>query len=127
MNLNRKQIEMIVLSVGIAIILIALFMMFFNSSPESIFWTNLIFAIGFLVYILYSMMTTNSLNREIGGLNSHIKSLKEDVRKKEQTISEKTSQIDRLKKESNSTKEELQTAQSEVERLKKEIDSLKAS
>ncbi len=128
MKLNRKQLETIVLSMGIIIILVAVFMMFFNkSSPKSIFWTNLIFAVGFLIYILYSMMTTNSLNREITGLNNHIKSLKDDIQKKDNTIQQKNTEIDRLQEDNDKAQKNLETAQNEIGQLKKEVESLKST
>ena len=89
--MKRSSLETIVLVLGIVIIGIALFMMFMrNTTPQSIFITNLIFSVGFLIYILYSMMTTNSLNREIRKLNNHITSLKDEIAKREMRSMKKT-------------------------------------
>lgn len=125
--MKRKNIETIVLIVGVAIISIALFFMFARATtPQTIFLTNLVFSFGFLVYIIYSMMATNSLNKEIRGLNKHIQALKQDIVKKNQQIQERDSRIELLEKDL-ADKEETLTSQAEkVKLLEQELSDLRS-
>ncbi|MGB0176756.1 MAG: DUF948 domain-containing protein [Owenweeksia sp.] len=126
--MKRRNLETIVLFLGIVIIGVALFMMFIqNTTPQSIFITNLIFSVGFLIYILYSMMTTNSLNREIRKLNSHIQSLKEEIGKKEATIREKDARISNLQNEMSQLQQQLSDAQQQVTDLQTQIRELQSA
>ncbi|MEQ9261948.1 MAG: hypothetical protein RLP14_02185 [Owenweeksia sp.] len=126
--MKRSNLETIVLFLGIVIIGIALFMMFIqNTTPQSIFITNLIFSVGFLIYILYSMMTTNSLNREIRKLNVHIKSLKEELSKKEALILEKDGRINSLQNNLAQLQQELSKSQGQITNLQNKIQELQSA
>ncbi|HAD98610.1 MAG TPA: hypothetical protein DCG19_14460 [Cryomorphaceae bacterium] len=126
--MKRSSLETIVLVLGIVIIGIALFMMFMrNTTPQSIFITNLIFSVGFLIYILYSMMTTNSLNREIRKLNNHITSLKDEIAKKEMMINEKDSRIHSLQNDLSQLQGELDGARKQVADLQNQVREIQSA
>lgn len=123
--MKRNRLETITLFLGIIIIGAALFMMFIrNTTPQSIFITNLVFSVGFLIYILYSMMTTNSLNREIRTLNGQVKFLKEELAKKELIIKEKEARIKVLDGDKQSLQEQLAEARQQIADLEAKIQEL---
>jgi peptidoglycan hydrolase CwlO-like protein len=126
--MKRSSLETIVLVLGISIIGIALFMMYaMSSTPNSIFITNLVFSLGFLIYITYSMMSTNSLNKEIRGLNNHVKSLKDSILQKDQTIKDQKGEISNLNGEITQQKDQLSHAESTIQDLKNKITELESS
>jgi len=95
--MKRNTIETIVLIVGVVVIAIALFFMFGRGDSadpsRSLFITNLVFSFGFLIYIIYSIMATNSMNREIRALNKHIAGLKHEIEKYKKQLSVKDATI----------------------------------
>ncbi len=124
--MKRSNLETIVLVLGIIIIGVALFMMFIrNTTPQSIFITNLIFSVGFLIYILYSMMTTNSLNREIRKRENHIKSLKEEISSKNAQIREKDERISSLQNDVSELQKQLGDAQQQITELQNTVEALR--
>lgn len=133
--MKRKTLETTVLVMGLLIIGIALFLMFFvERSSRNLFLSNITFALGFLIYIIYTMMSTNSLNHEIKGLNNHIASLKDSIKKKDQQLEERSRQIRELKEENenllnhqNKLQEELAEEQSKSEQLNLELTKIRSS
>lgn len=128
--MKKSSLETIVLILGIGIIGFALFMYLVDNNPETAFYTNMVFAFGFLIYIVYSMMVTKNLNNEIRGLNKHVKSLKETVQEKnkaieglEAKVSELSQQNSNLNKSLNESQETISTLQSKI----KDFEDLQAS
>ena len=125
--MKRSTIETIVLVVGVAVIGVALFFMFGRDETDpsrSLFITNLTFSFGFLIYIVYSIMASNSLNREIRGLNKHIEGLKTEIAKCKKQISEKNAEIKQQQNEL-SEKQDVITSQTEkIETLEKKVSEL---
>ena len=123
--MKRSTIETLVLIIGVAIIGIALFFMFATAkTPSSIFVTNLVFSFGFLVYIIYTIMASNSLNREIRGLNKHIEGLKTEISKYKKQLSQKEDEIKGLQNEL-SEKQDVITSQTEkIDNLEKKVSEL---
>ena len=126
--MKRSNLETIVLVLGITIIVAALFLMFVqNSTPQSIFITNIIFSVGFLIYILYSMMTTNTFNREIRGLNNQVSSLKVELEKRRKIISEKESRIQALENDNDRLQSQIKEYDKNIESLRSEINKLQSA
>lgn len=127
--MKRSSIETIVLVVGVAIIGIALFFMFGdNEDPSrSIFITNLIFSFGFLIYIVYSIMSTNSLNKEIRGLNKHIDGLKHEIAKYKKQVAEKDGEIQNLRQSLTEKDEALNLQVEKVKTLEKKLSNIESS
>ncbi len=127
--MKRKNLEIIVLSVGVIIIAAALYLIFIggDNSANSEFLVNLVFATGFLTYIIYSWLSSNNSNKDIRGLNAHVKNLKEQIAelniakaKKEKELNLKIEELNLSENERASLKEALNQAKSEIEELKKD-------
>lgn len=126
--MKRNTLETIVLVLGICIIGVALAMMFiFEPSEELAPFTNVIFSVGFLIYIIYSMMATNSQNKEIRGLNNHIKSLKETITEKDTNIAQLESNLSTVKSENQELKANLETSNSTITSLQDKIKELEST
>lgn len=126
--MKRSSLETVVLILGIGIIGFALFMLLIaEPTGDSAFYTNIVFSFGFLIYIVYSMMATNSLNKEIRGLNNHVKSLKETIIQKDKSISELEAKNNSLNKDKEKLSKDLQQAQSQISSLEAKIKELESS
>lgn len=124
--MKRSNLETIVLLVGLAIIGAALFFMFMmGDKPDSIFYANITFSIGFLVYITYAWMSSNSLNKEIRNLNNIVQNLKQEVQSKDAEIAEKGGQINRLNTDLASLKQKLKDTEETNKALEAEVARLK--
>lgn len=128
--MKKSSIETIVLILGIGIIGFALFMYLVDNNPETAFYTNMVFAFGFLIYIVYSMMVTKNLNNEIRGLNNHVNSLKETVLEKNKAIEDLEGKVRELNQQNSSLNKSLSESQETIGSLKskiKELEDLQAS
>lgn len=127
--MKRSSIETIVLVVGVIIIGIALFFMFGDSSDpsKSIFITNLIFSFGFLVYIVYSIMSANSLNKEIRALNKHVEGLKHEIAKYKKQVADKDAEIQDLNQSLTEKEEALNLQIEKVNTLEKQLADVNSS
>lgn len=80
--MNRSKLETLVLVAGVLVIGGALALMLSDSqNPKLGYYTNIVFAIGFLIYIVYNIMSTNSLQKEIRAYVSQVDALKQDLQK----------------------------------------------
>lgn len=125
--MKRSSLETIVLIVGVIVIAIALFFMFGRSDEnptQSLFITNLVFSFGFLIYIIYSIMATNSLNREIRGLNKHIEGLKHEISKYKKQLAEKDAEIAEQQKDLLDKEEVITSQNQRIETLEKKVSEL---
>jgi len=105
--MNKKKLETLILVVGIIVVGVALALILLGGKdPNSSLYTNITFAIGFLFYIIYNMMSTAGLQKEIKELQNHVNALKEESERQTKEIATKSS--------------ELKTAQGEIQRLKQE-------
>lgn len=127
--MKRSKLEILVLVLGALVILGSLFLKFVaDMSPEKeLIVTNIVFSVGFLIYIVYSMMSTNSLNREIRRLNSHIDSLKTEIAKKDKTLAERQQRIELLEKEKQQAEEQLADTRKQIAELEGEVKKLRSS
>lgn len=129
--MKKSSLETIVLILGIGIIGFALFMyMIAKPSGESAFYTNIVFAFGFLIYIVYSMMATKNLNSEIRNLGNHVKSLKDTVKDKsteieslESTKTELTHEVGSLNKSLSESQEIISGLNGKIKDLEEERSS----
>lgn len=117
--MKKNQIETIVLIVGIIAIGLGAFLLFTRSeNPQNVFAANITFAVGFLFYIVYSTMTTASLQKDIRTLNAHVEGLKQEIERKARAIQEVESRL-------SEKKQELESAQAAQAELNKTCDELK--
>mgnify|MGYP003624961868 CR=1 FL=1 len=123
--MKKSSLETIVLILGIGIIGFALFMyLVAEPTGESAFYTNMVFALGFLIYILYSMMSTKKLNAEIRGLNNHVKSLKDTIQEKDQFINKLEKRQSELIEENQALNKSLSESQATISTLNLKIKEL---
>ncbi len=105
--MNKKKLETLILIVGILVVGGALALILLGGEdPNTSLYTNITFAVGFLFYIIYNMMSTAGLQKEIKELQNHVNALKEESARQKKEIETKTT--------------ELKTAQGEIQRLKQE-------
>lgn len=129
--MKKSSLETIVLILGIGIIGFALFMyLIADPSKDSGFYTNIVFAFGFLIYIVYSMMVTKNQNNEIRGLNKHVKALKETILEKNKAIEGLETKITELSQQNTNLNKSLSDSQQTISSLQgkiKELEDLQAS
>ena len=123
--MSRKNLETIVLILGLIVLGAAVFFIFIRQQTMgSIFVTNLIISLGFLIYVVYSIMATNSLNREIRQRDNHIASLKEEIAKKGKLLDERQARITALEKDVAERDEALESSRAAVVDLEQQIKDL---
>lgn len=127
--MKKGGLEIAVLLVGALVIIGSLLVKFIFDLPatQTLIISNIIFSVGFLIYILYSIMNTNNLNKEIRGLNAHIAGLKKEITKKDKEIAEQKQTIASQEKENNLLKEETHELQEQIKGLKKELEDIRSS
>lgn len=127
--MKKGGLEIGVLLIGALIIVTSLLVKFIFNLPatQTLVISNIIFSIGFLIYILYSIMTTNNLNKEIRGLNAHILGLKKEIAAKNAEITKHQATIKGLQSENSNHLQNLKQQASEIKELNKQLEDLKAS
>ena len=123
--MNRKNLETLVLVLGLLVIGAAVFFIFIRQqTPSSIFVTNLIISLGFLIYVIYSIMATNNLNREIRGLSKQVAALKDDIAKKNAELEERATRISTLESVVAERDTTIESANSQIAELQKSVAAL---
>lgn len=123
--MNRKNLETLVLVLGLLVIGAAVFFIFIRQqTPSSIFVTNLIISLGFLIYVIYSILATNNLNREIRGLTKQVAALKEDIAKKNKLLEERAARISALEQDVAEKDATIETANTKVAELQENVAAL---
>lgn len=134
--MKGKQLEILVLVVAFGILATAMFFMFVGGTEndiKAISLVNRLFSVGFLVYIAYSYLLSNNLNKEILGLEKNVNNLKEEVARKrkkidglESTVKEKDSEITGLNGEKATLKKDVDSLKKQLTKAKTEIETLTA-
>lgn len=127
MNIERKKLEIAVLVLGVLTIGAAALFTFVNTNPGSFFWTNIIFSFGFLIYIVYSIINTASLNKLNSSLREQLDEKTTTLEKKEKDLKQRDTQITTLKKENTTLKKENESLKTDLEHKEQEITELKGS
>jgi len=110
---------MIVLTIGVLVIAGGVYLLFISSDNASPFMANIVFSIGFLFYVIYTAMTTSSLQNTIREQEVVIGNLKEEVKRK-------TTENNGLSADIAKLKNDLQSAISKLEATEKEHAESKA-
>lgn len=133
--MDRKKWETLVLIVGVLVVAAALALIFLaKDNPKSPLYTNITFAVGFLFYIIYNMISTGGLQKELKDYQSQVTALKEEVAKqrkqiedlqsevqqKNQAISAKDQEITSLEQAKIALSQQVKDLQTEVSRLSEE-------
>jgi len=125
--MNKKKLETLILIVGIIVVGAALALILLGGEdPNSSLYTNITFAIGFLFYIIYNMMSTAGLQKEIKELQNHVTALKEESARQIKEIEAKTSELKTAQGEIQRLKQEKQRVSSENKELSQELAKLKS-
>lgn len=127
--MKKSGLEIGVLLVGALVIVGSLLVKFIFNLPanQTLIISNIIFSVGFLIYILYSIMTTNNLNKEIRGLNAHIKGLKKEIADKASEISSLKTSITSLKQEKAELEKQSEEKSAQLSELQKQLDEIRDS
>ncbi|MDZ7845561.1 MAG: hypothetical protein U5L96_01585 [Owenweeksia sp.] len=125
--MKRKKLEIAVLIIGALVIVASLLVKFiFDLEPDqTLMVSNIIFSLGFLIYILYSIMTTNNLNRTINRLEANIEGLKDEISKKNKQLEEKDKTIGSMEEQNKELEQSLSQAQAENKELDKKLKELR--
>lgn len=127
--MKKSGLEIGVLLVGALVIVGSLLVKFFFNLPanQTLIVSNIIFSVGFLIYILYSIMTTNNLNTEIRGLNAHIKGLKKEIADKNSEISSLNNSIKGLKAEKSELEKQSEEKSAQIKDLQNQLEEIRSS
>ena len=129
--MKGKLLENIVLTVGLLVVGAAVFLMFFAQTPELAKSVNMIFATGFIIYIIYNHIMARNLNGEIYELQKHVDNLKDEVGRLQETIKNRDATIADQKRTIASVEQSLEderkklaAAEKNLKKAKDEIKSL---
>jgi peptidoglycan hydrolase CwlO-like protein len=133
--MDKKKLETLILVIGIVVVGAALALILLGGEdPNSPLYTNITFAVGFLFYIIYNMMATSGLQKEIKDLQNHVVALKEESARQNKEIVAKTaelssaqSEISRLKKDGEKMKSENKSLNQELQNLKESLNENEGS
>ena len=127
--MKKSGLEIGVLLVGALVIVGSLLVKFIFKLPanQTLIISNIIFSVGFLIYILYSIMTTNNLNKEIRGLYAHIKGLKKEIADKISEISSLNNTVKSLKQEKADLEKKSEEQNAQISDLQKQIEEIRSS
>ncbi len=124
--MSRKNLETLVLVLGLIVIGAAVFFIFIRQqTPDSIYVTNLIISLGFLIYVIYSIMATNNLNKEIRQLNKQVAALKADIAKKNTALNERATRIKVLEEDVAEKDATIESSNTKVKELQQQVEGLK--
>ncbi len=126
--MKKKGLETLVLVIGLMVIGSAVFFIFITDdrTGSTIYITNLIISVGFLIYVIYSILSGNNLNREIRLLNKHVESLKEEIGKQKKQIAERDATISQRNTELSEKSAELEDASTKIHSLETTVKELQA-
>ena len=112
--MKGKTLENIVLALGLLVIASAVFLMYIDTDGVVAESVNLIFSIGFIIYIAYSYILSNNLNSEIRGLEINVQNLKEEVGRQKSTIATRDKTIAKQKHELHDLTEKVTATEAEL-------------
>lgn len=127
--MKGKKLEILVLVVAFAILATAMFFMFVGGTEndiKAISMVNRLFSVGFLVYIAYSYLLSNNLNKEIADLEKNVDNLKNEVARKRKKIEDLTKTVSEKDSEISALTNDKSTLEKDVESLKKQLAKAKS-
>lgn len=127
MTINRKKLEIGVLILGVLTIAAAALLTFVSNNPGRFFLTNITFSFGFLIYIVYSIINTSTLNKLNTNLRADLDEKTTTLEKREKELNQKQQQITSLSEENATLKKANQDLKTDLEQKQQEISKLKES
>lgn len=122
--MKKSTLEMLVLGIGVLVILAGVYLLFISSDKSSPFMANIVFSVGFLFYVIYTAMTTSSLQNNIREKEAIISNLQDEVKRKTVEVNSLTSEVSQLNADLKARNNELEEAQTKMNSLDKTIKSL---
>jgi len=124
--MDKKKLETLILVIGIIVVGAALALILLGGeNPNISLYTNITFAVGFLFYIIYNMMATSGLQKEIKDLQNHVIALKEESARQQKEIATKTSELSTAQGQISSLEQNSQRMTTENKALSQELEKLK--
>ena len=134
--MKGKKLEIIVLVVAFVILAAAMFMMYqgtVQNNIKAMSLVNQLFSVGFLVYIGYSYLLSNNLNKLIVELEKNVENLKNEVarkrtklKKSEEDLVAKTTEANELSSAKAQLEKDLALAKKQLTKAKSDMKKLTA-
>ena len=127
--MKGKKLEILVFVVAFIILATAMFFMFIGGTDndiKAISMVNRLFSVGFLVYIAYSYLLSNNLNKEIVELEKNVDNLKSEVARKRKKIEGLTATVAQKDTEISTLSSQKSTLEKDVDSLKKQLTKAKS-
>lgn len=121
--MKKKQLETVVLVVGVLALGVGAFLLIKGNDPAYATWGNVTFAVGFLIYIAYSTMTTAGLQKELNQVQDELSKSEKELKASQEALDKKEKENSELSKKKGEVEEQLQKLQSEKESLEKKLKS----
>ncbi len=124
--MNRKTMETLILVLGTVVVGAALTLILTGGEdPNRALYTNITFAVGFLFYIIYNMVSTSGLQGKIKDLEGHVAGLKQELANTKEKLTQSESENQNLQKELKAKDGKIDKLREESSQLEKTIKELK--
>jgi peptidoglycan hydrolase CwlO-like protein len=124
--MDRKKMETLILIVGVLAVGAALTLILaLGEEKNSGLYTNIVFAVGFLFYIIYNTLSTAGLQKEIKNLEGQVSGLKVELEEKKAAISSLESKLHSAEEDLKAKTDEATKLELDLESLQSEFDGLK--
>ncbi|MCH8555813.1 MAG: hypothetical protein LAT76_11685 [Schleiferiaceae bacterium] len=126
--MKTKKLETIVLAAAGAIIIAALVFLFvLDSNPNSGLWVNILLATGFLLYIVYNVLTSANYNKQVEGLEQQLQTETAAKDRALEEVEQLTAGWDATKKQLSKVTADLDAATKEKATLVSKVAELETS
>ena len=122
--MEKSTLEMLVLGIGVLVILAGVYLLFISSDKSSPFMANIVFSVGFLFYVIYTAMTTSSLQNNIREKEAIISNLQDEVKRKTVEVESLNSEVSQLNSDLKSRNNELEAANKNIDDLSQSVKAL---
>ena len=125
--MNRKTMETLILVLGTLVVAAALTLILTGeNNPNTALYTNITFAIGFLFYIIYNMVSTSGLQGKIRDLDGQVAGLKDELEKTKTALANSEAENKSLQAEIGQKNQEIDGLKNQVSQLSNTIEELKS-
>lgn len=120
--------ETLILVVGTLVVAAALTLILTGEDdPNRPLYTNITFAVGFLFYIIYNMISTSGLQGKIRDLESQVAGLKQELKKNKEALAKSEAEKQELQSKWQQSQQDLEKKDQELASLQATIKELKAA
>ena len=126
--MKTKKLETLVLAAAGAIIIAALVFLFvLDSNPNSSLWVNILLATGFLLYIVYNVLTSSNYNKQVEALEAQVEAETAAKEEAQKEVAQLTTDLEATKKQLSKSTMELDSLRAEKGTLQGKIAYLEAT